>query len=95
VTPRCRRYRYVDDLALVDLLIERPQLDGEGNHYKTCDAALEAATIRVEDGDLTVDISTAAAAGEQDVDDSPTPDGIERSGSGNAAEEIERPSAEK
>ena len=70
-------------------------VDGEGNHYKTYDAALEAATIRAEDGDLTVDISTAAAAGEQNVDDSPTPDRIERPGSGNAAEEIERPSAEK
>ncbi|GAB7095495.1 hypothetical protein JCM30237_26490 [Halolamina litorea] len=86
MTPRSPRvYRHVDDLTSAGLLTERTQYDAEGNHYKTYAAALVEATVRIEDGELTVDAVTGG-----DDEASPSPEGIEKAGT-EPAEEIDRP----
>jgi len=63
-------YRHVDDLESAGLLTEETQYDLEGNHYKTYAAALRELSIRLEDGDLRVDLRTQ----EQGADEGPVPD---------------------
>ena len=86
-------YRHIDDLASAGLLTERTEYDTQGNHYKTYATALREATIRVEDGELTIAVSTVDAT-KDDLGSSPTPEGVEEAGSG-AVEEIERPQSEE
>ena len=87
-------YRHVDDLASAGLLTERTEYDTQGNHYNTYAAALEQATIRVEDGQLEMSVSTVEDPSGGNLDDSPKPEGVEEAGSG-AAEDIDRPRSEE
>jgi len=87
-------YRHVDDLVSAGLLTERAQYDAEGNHYKTYATTLQEATVRIENGDLTVEVRTGETddtpAETADVDDAPTPENVQAAGSG-PAEDIDRP----
>lgn len=83
-------YRHVDDLVSSGLLAERTQYDDEGNHYKTYVTTLSEATVRLDGGELTVDVVTAEAV---QTEESPTPDGVTEAGS-DPADDIERPGSE-
>ncbi|MBP1985761.1 winged helix-turn-helix domain-containing protein [Halolamina salifodinae] len=84
-------YRHVDDLVSAGLLVERTQYDDDGNHYKTYVTTLLEATVRLDDGELTVELVTEGTA--DAAEESPTPDGVSVAGSG-PADDIERPGSE-
>ena len=84
-------YRHIDDLESAGLLVERTQYDDDGNHYKTYVTTLSEATVRLEDGELVVDVVTPDSAGEPER--SPTPEGVPDAGSA-PADDIERPGSE-
>lgn len=48
-------YRHIDDLRTDGLLHEQTRYDQRGNHFKTYEAALEAVSVRVADGEVVVD----------------------------------------
>lgn len=58
-------YRRIEEMVACDLLAERNEIDADGNHYKTYEAALEQATVRLDGGEFVVDLNTA------DQDDAP------------------------
>ncbi len=51
-------YRRIEEMVACDLLAERNEIDADGNHYKTYEAALERATVHLEDGEFVVDLDT-------------------------------------
>ncbi|WP_433633547.1 ArsR/SmtB family transcription factor [Halomicrococcus sp. NG-SE-24] len=51
-------YRRIEAMVTHDLLTERNEIDSDGNHYKTYEAALERATVRLDDGEFVVDVDT-------------------------------------
>lgn len=64
-------YRHVSDLEDAGLLTEETQYDAEGNHYKTYAAALQELSVRLEAGELSVDLRVRGA---QPGSDEPVPD---------------------
>lgn len=40
-------YRHVDDLTDADLLVERTNIDADGNHYKTVETTVEEVCVTV------------------------------------------------
>lgn len=50
-------YRHLDDLVASGLLVERTNVDAEGNHYKTVETAVEelCLTVTTEGIELTVE----------------------------------------
>jgi DNA-binding transcriptional ArsR family regulator len=86
-------YRHVDDLTSAGLLTERTKYDQEGNHYKTYASALETLTVRVDDGDLTVEVRTD----DEGVDataEHPKPDDVAEPGHHPTTDDMERDSLE-
>jgi len=59
-------YRHVDDLESAGLLTEETQFDAAGNHYKTYAAALQELSVRLDHGDLRVDLETTESHTESD-----------------------------
>jgi DNA-binding transcriptional ArsR family regulator len=54
---RATIYRRIDDLLEHDLLIERLEIDGEGNHYKVYEANLEHVAIHLDDGEFEIQVT--------------------------------------
>lgn len=69
-------YRHVADLESAGLLTEEIQYDAEGNHYKTYAAALRELSVRLEAGELTVDLRTKEVGDEEPVPHDATADTV-------------------
>jgi|AntRauTorcE11898_2_1112593.scaffolds.fasta_scaffold24726_2 DNA-binding transcriptional ArsR family regulator len=84
-------YRHLDDLVSAGLLAERTQYEDDGTHYKTYAATLSAATVRLDDGELTVTVGSEERG--DAAESAPTPEGVPAVGSA-PADDIERPGSE-
>lgn len=49
-------YRRVNALIEYDLLVERQQVDGDGNHYKTFETTLKRVAFEIDEGGYNVDL---------------------------------------
>ena len=87
-------YRHVDDLVSAGLLTERAKYDDEGNHYKRYAATLREATVRLDDGELGVDVTADDGPAGEGFAGSPTPEDASASGT-EPVEEIDRPGSEE
>lgn len=49
-------YRRIEELLELGLLRERTELRADGNHYKMFESNLEHLSVRLDDGDLEIDV---------------------------------------
>lgn len=54
-------YRRIDALQDYDLLDQEREIGDDGHHYHRYAASLEAARIRLEDGEFEIDLATETA----------------------------------
>lgn len=87
-------YRHIDDLRSAGLLSEQIAYDAAGNHFKVYRTAIDAVTVRLDEGSIELAVAGDAA---QEADaipetdgDGPTPENAEPPGTG-PVENVERP----